>query len=95
MRDEDDGALWTPTALPIREDALPYVVSHGQGYSRFEHVSHGIALALLQYVPPDDPIKISRLTITNQSGRSRRLSITGVRRVGAGRRRAPVRRRSS
>ena len=76
VRDEDDGALWTPTALPIREYAFPYVVSHGQGYSRFEHVSHGIALTLLQYVPPDDPIKISRLTITNQSGRSRRLSIT-------------------
>ena len=70
------GALWTPTALPIREEAFPYVVSHGQGYSRFEHVSHGISLALLQYVPPDDPIKISRLTIQNQSGRSRRLSIT-------------------
>ncbi len=31
---------------------------------------------LLQYVPSDDPVKISRLTITNQSGRSRRLSIT-------------------
>jgi cyclic beta-1,2-glucan glucanotransferase len=76
VRDEDDGALWTPTALPIREDARPYIVSHGQGYSRFEHVSHGIALALVQYVPPDDPVKISRLTIANQSGRARRLSIT-------------------
>ncbi len=76
VRDDDDGALWTPTALPIREDASPYVASHGQGYSRFEHVSHGISLALLQYVPPDDPVKISRLTIKNQSGRSRRLSIT-------------------
>ena len=75
LRDEDDGAVWTPTALPIREDAGPYVVSHGQGYRRFEHVSHGISLALLQYVPPDDPIKISRWTITKQSGRSRRLSI--------------------
>jgi len=76
VRDEDDGALWTPTALPIREEALPYVVSHGQGYSRFEHVSHGLSLTLLQFVPPDDSIKISRLTITNQSGRSRHLSIT-------------------
>jgi cyclic beta-1,2-glucan synthetase len=27
VRDEDDGAVWTPTALPIREDAGPYVVS--------------------------------------------------------------------
>jgi cyclic beta-1,2-glucan glucanotransferase len=76
VRDEEDGAVWTPTALPIREGPFPYVASHGQGYSRFEHVAHGIALALLQYVPTDDPIKISRLTITNQSGRARRLSIT-------------------
>ena len=77
VRDENDGAVWTPTALPIREeDASPYIVSHGQGYSRFEHVSHGISLTLLQYVPSEDPIKISRLTIANQSGRSRRLSIT-------------------
>ena len=33
-------------------------------------------LELLQYVPVDDSIKISRLKITNQSGRARRLSVT-------------------
>ena len=76
VRDEDDGTLWTPTALPIREETAPYIVTHGQGYSRFEHTAHGLSLELLQYVPPDDPIKISRLTITNQSARPRRLSIT-------------------
>jgi cyclic beta-1,2-glucan synthetase len=77
IRDEDDGKLWTPTALPIREERERYGVRHGQGYSRFEHVSNGISLELLQYVAPDDPIKISRLKIRNQSGRKRRLSITG------------------
>lgn len=76
VRDEDTGTLWGPTAMPIREAASPYVVRHGQGYTRFEHVSHGISLDLLQYVPLDDPIKISRLKIQNRSGRSRRLSIT-------------------
>jgi cyclic beta-1,2-glucan synthetase len=76
LRDEDSGALWTPTALPIREEAGSYVIRHGQGYSRFEHASHGISLELLQYVPLDDPIKISRLTIQNHAGRSRRLSVT-------------------
>jgi len=76
VRDEDSGELWGPTALPIREEGSSYVARHGQGYSRFEHSSHGISLELLQYVPVDDPIKISRLKVTDHSGRRRRLSVT-------------------
>jgi cyclic beta-1,2-glucan synthetase len=76
VRDEDSGELWGPTVLPIREEAWPYTARHGQGYSRFEHASHGVSLDLLQFVPLEDPIKISRLTITNHSGRPRRLSVT-------------------
>ncbi len=76
VRDEETGDLWGPTALPIREGSSPYVVRHGQGYTRFEHVSHGVSLELLQLVPLDDSIKISRLTLTNVSGRARRLSVT-------------------
>ncbi|MEO7218117.1 MAG: hypothetical protein ABI026_07980 [Gemmatimonadaceae bacterium] len=76
VRDEDDGTVWSPTALPIRERTAPYVVTHGQGYTRFEHSSHGISLELVQYVPVEDPIKISRLKIRNQSGRPRHLSVT-------------------
>jgi cyclic beta-1,2-glucan synthetase len=76
VRDQDSGELWGPTALPIREETSPYIVRHGQGYSRFEHSSHGISLELLQYVPLEDPIKISRLKIHNHSRRSRRLSVT-------------------
>ena len=76
LRDEDTGELWGPTALPIRDQTAPYIVRHGQGYSRFEHAAHGIELDLLQFVPLDDPIKISRLTIRNTSARARRLSVT-------------------
>jgi cyclic beta-1,2-glucan synthetase len=76
VRDEDTGEVWGPTALPIREKTASYAVRHGQGYSRFDHASHGISLELLQYVPVDDSIKISRLKIANHSGRARHLSIT-------------------
>ncbi|HVT56909.1 MAG TPA: glucoamylase family protein [Thermoanaerobaculia bacterium] len=76
VRDEESGQLWGPTVLPIREEAWPYVARHGQGYSRFEHASQGVALELLQFVPLADPVKISRLTISNREGRPRRLSIT-------------------
>jgi cyclic beta-1,2-glucan glucanotransferase len=76
VRDEETGELWGPTALPIREETGAYVARHGAGYSRFEHVSHGVSLELLQFVPLRDPVKVSRLTLTNQSRRARRLSVT-------------------
>ncbi|HUO62153.1 MAG TPA: protein ndvB, partial [Terriglobales bacterium] len=76
VRDQESGEMWSPTALPIREADRPYIARHGQGYSRFEHVSHGISLELLQLVPVQDSIKVSRLTVRNGSGRTRRLSVT-------------------
>jgi cyclic beta-1,2-glucan synthetase len=75
VRDDDTGELWTPTAQPIRDPAGTYIARHGRGYSRFEHTAHDIQLDLLQYVPLDDPIKISRLTLKNLSGRVRHLSV--------------------
>ncbi len=76
VRDEATGEIWGPTALPIRDEAAVYIARHAQGYSRFQHDSHGIALDLLQYVAPNDSIKIVRLTLRNESGRARRLSVT-------------------
>ncbi len=76
LRDDETGDLWSPTALPIRDEAATYVARHGWGYSHFEHTSHEIAADLLEYVPLADPIKISRLKLRNLSGRSRRLSVT-------------------
>jgi len=77
LRDDDTGQVWTPTALPIRVPGACYVARFGHGYSQFEHESHGITTTLAQFVPLQDSIKISRLTITNTSGRARNLSVTG------------------
>lgn len=74
IREEDSGALWTPTALPIRESQT-YVARHGQGYSSFEHNSHGINQRLTQFVPTDQKVKVSLLELTNNTDRSRRLSV--------------------
>jgi cyclic beta-1,2-glucan synthetase len=76
LRDEETGEVWTPTALPIRDESASYVARHGQGYSRFRHSSRGIVLDLLQFVPAEDPIKVSRLVVDNRSNRSRRISVT-------------------
>ena len=76
IRDESSGEVWTPTATPIRDEAATYMARHGAGYSRFQHGSHGILLDLVQFVPPEDSIKISRLTVQNHSNSTRRLSVT-------------------
>ena len=74
--DLESGDHWTPTPLPIR-DSQPFLIRHGQGYTQFEHDAHGIAARLLVTIAADDPVKIFRLTLRNDSPRPRQLSITG------------------
>ena len=76
IRDEDTGVVWSPTALPVRDETSTYLAFHGQGYSRFRNGAQGILAELLQYVPLQDSIKISRLVLQNHSTRTRRLSVT-------------------
>ncbi|HET9521010.1 MAG TPA: glycosyl hydrolase family 65 protein, partial [Candidatus Limnocylindrales bacterium] len=76
VRDEDTGDLWCPVAQPIRLDESTYVARHRAGCSRFQHGHDGIDLDLVQFVPLDEPLKVSVLTLENRSGRTRRLSVT-------------------
>jgi cyclic beta-1,2-glucan synthetase len=75
LQDLDTGLVWTSTALPTRSNGT-YIARHGFGYSRFEHTANGIAADMVQFVPTDAPVKITRLTLCNTSGRPRRLSAT-------------------
>jgi cyclic beta-1,2-glucan synthetase len=78
IRDEDIGALWSPTPVPIRElDA--YRARHGQGYTVFEHNSHAIEQELVTFVPVDEAggasVRVQRLRLRNGSSRRRRLTV--------------------
>ena len=75
IRDFDTGALFSPTSAPIRDDGT-YIIHHGWGYSVFEHEVEDIALNLVQFVAQTDPVKFSRLKLTNNSTRTRKLSVT-------------------
>jgi cyclic beta-1,2-glucan synthetase len=78
IRDEETGVFWTPTPLPIREQEA-YRTRHGQGYTTFEHNSHGIEQELTTFVPMDGrnrPVRVQKLRLTNRSNRKRRLSAT-------------------
>ncbi len=76
LRDLDDGALWSASASPARAAGGRYRTEHGKGFSRLHAAAHGIASDLLLLVPVDDPVKIGRLRLRNDSGRTRRLSVT-------------------
>jgi cyclic beta-1,2-glucan synthetase len=74
--DEDSGELWSATAHPCRVSTATYSVRHGKGYSRFAHSAHDIEHELVQCVPVDGSIKLSRLRIRNRAAHSRRLRVT-------------------
>jgi cyclic beta-1,2-glucan synthetase len=75
LRDEETGEFWTVTPRPVRL-AGAYLIRHGQGYTAYERVSHGIKQELLVFVPLDDPVKVFRLRLSNESDRRRQLSAT-------------------
>ncbi|NNF57386.1 MAG: glycosyltransferase 36, partial [Rhodothermaceae bacterium] len=74
LRDEDDGVFWSPTPQPTPGPG-PYEAHHGWGYSGYRHTSFGIEAETLLFVPPEDPVKVIRLRLTNRSDRPRRLSV--------------------
>ncbi|MFT3697979.1 MAG: glucoamylase family protein [Kofleriaceae bacterium] len=76
IRDEEDGAFWSPTLAPAA-GPLPYTTRHGFGYSVFETSESGIQSELTQFVAMDAPAKLFKLKLRNRSGRTRKVSVTG------------------
>jgi cyclic beta-1,2-glucan synthetase len=76
LRDEDSGEVWTPTRAPMMAEPASYITRHGQGYSRFQHLSHRIESELTVLVAPHDPVKLGILRLTNRSTSERLLSVT-------------------
>jgi cyclic beta-1,2-glucan synthetase len=75
LRDEETGAVWTATPLPARSDQ-PYRVTHGAGYTIFEHHSHGLRQLLTIFASPEDPVKIVHLKLENTLAHTRRITAT-------------------
>ena len=76
LQDVESGALWTPTALPIRIEDASYVARFGAGYARFEHVAQDIRSSLTQFVAVDAPVKITTLVLTNGGAAAREIAVT-------------------
>ena len=75
LRDEETGEVWTPTPFPAGS-AQPYRVTHGAGYTIFEHSSHGLRHVLTLFASPEDPVKIIHLKVENTLDHPRRITAT-------------------
>ena len=75
VRDEETGAIWSPTPGPIRSEA-EYTIAHGRGYSRFTRSVKGLQSDLMLSIAPRDRVKIVWLTLRNDGSRPRTLSAT-------------------
>jgi cyclic beta-1,2-glucan synthetase len=64
LRNQETGEFWSVTAKPKREKGS-YTIRHGQGYSVFEHCSHGLKQTLQLFVPVKEPVKIVNLEMSN------------------------------
>lgn len=76
IRDEETGLYWSPMLWPT-SGVSGYIVRHGFGYTTFEHSEDGIFTETTVFVDADAPVKFVSIKISNNSGKARKLSVTG------------------
>jgi cyclic beta-1,2-glucan glucanotransferase len=75
LRDEETGAVWTPTPAPAGA-AVAHEIRHATGRTQWRSNSEGLEQILEIFVPPEDPVKLIRLTLRNHWDRPRRVTAT-------------------
>ncbi len=83
LRDEDAGSFWSPTPGPAAAPAC-CTVRYGFGYCRFRQRSVELEQQVCQFVPRRDPLKVTRIRLTNLADRRRRLSVFAYARLVLG-----------
>ncbi|MGH7787605.1 MAG: GH36-type glycosyl hydrolase domain-containing protein, partial [Candidatus Binatia bacterium] len=83
LRDDESGAFWSPQPGPC-PDGEPYEARHGFGYSTWRHTSAELEQEVLQFVPAEDPLKITRVRLSNRGTRPRRVSLFAYHRLVLG-----------
>ena len=75
LRDEETATIWTPTPLPAGED-IPCQIRHGAGVTTWQRNGEGLEQRLTVFVPPDAPVKLAFLRLSNPGVRGRRFTAT-------------------
>jgi cellobiose phosphorylase len=75
LRDDKDGAFWSPTWMPTRRPIEDYRCRHGLGYTVISSACQGVRAAVRYFVPPGQNLEIWDLTMDNTSDKARDLSV--------------------
>jgi len=75
LRDEMTAEVWTMTPAPLGADD-PCLIRHASGLTSWQRQSHALEQKLEVFVPLNDPVKLLRVSLTNQSSQARRLTAT-------------------
>ncbi|MDP2619785.1 MAG: glucoamylase family protein [Hyphomicrobiales bacterium] len=75
LRDEETAGIWTLTPLPAGGNA-PCQVRHRAGATTWQRNEEGLEQRLTVFVPPDAPVKLALLTLSNPGDRGRRFTAT-------------------
>ncbi|MEO5989473.1 MAG: glucoamylase family protein [Candidatus Eisenbacteria bacterium] len=77
LRDEDAGNVWgaTPGPLPRTSSDTRWVIRHGAGFTKYLHRTHDVTSELTMFVHALEPVRFSRISLTNHSPVARCLSV--------------------
>ncbi|OPL09700.1 MAG: hypothetical protein AVO33_06055, partial [delta proteobacterium ML8_F1] len=74
LKDLDYNLLWSLTPDPKGKD-FPFEVTHGKGYSLFDSKAYGIHQTLTTFIPRTEPVKLSLISLTNHTAKTRSVSL--------------------
>ncbi len=75
ISDRESGSVMTPFAALSRDRNALFEARHGRGYSVFVTDQNQLSIELLQTVDTVEPVKISRLRLTNNGPEARHLRV--------------------
>ena len=78
LRDDEDGAYWSPTWQPVRIDVEDYECRHGTGYTAISSRRNGIRAGILYFVPVGAPLEVWRVRVANERPTPAVVSLFGT-----------------
>ncbi|MBR5648260.1 GH36-type glycosyl hydrolase domain-containing protein [Pseudobutyrivibrio sp.] len=72
---KDGDTIWNPGWQPTKTELDSYECRHGIGYSKFTGVKNNVEAALVTFVPADNPVELTKVTLTNKGNAKKDIQL--------------------